>query len=120
MQGKRSPPRAAGPDRLALQHPAQELDVFGERNILRDQLFYFLDGVHDRCVIPTTEIPADFLKAVARVPTGQVHADLPREGDALVAFLALEVAHLHVVVLGDDVGDLLDGDPPRTPAEWNA
>src|SRR5205085_2496580 len=49
------------------------------------------DGVQDGGVIAAAEVAADFFQAVARVPTRQVHADLSREGDALVATLALEI-----------------------------
>ena len=45
------------------------------------------------------------------MPTREIHTDLPRERDALVALLALQVADAHVVVLRDALNDVLDRDP---------
>jgi hypothetical protein len=69
------------------------------------------DGVQHRRVVAAAEVAADFFQAVARVAlAGEEHADLAREGDALVALLALQVAQADVVVLGHGVDDLLDRD----------
>src|SRR5688572_24337723 len=63
------------------------------------------DGVEHGRVIPPAEVAADFFEAVARVLARQEHADLPREGDALVPLLRLEVGEADVVVLRDRVED---------------
>src|SRR5215813_13394033 len=44
---------------LALQHPAQEFDVFGERRIGLGQLLDFFDGMNHRRVVAAAEFAAD-------------------------------------------------------------
>src|SRR4051812_38174724 len=68
---------------------------FEMRELFGDLAVFFavaIDGAdrmkHGR-VVAAAEVAADFFQAVARVTSRQVHADLTRERDALVALLAL-------------------------------
>ena len=67
------------------------------------------DGVHDRGVVPASEIATDLLEAVAGVSSCQPHAHLPRQGDGFVPSLGQQIGQLDVVVPGDGIDDGLDG-----------
>jgi len=86
-------------------------ELMGNFPIVVDVLADLAFGVEDCGVIASAEVAAYFFEAIAGVPARQEHADLTWERHALVAFLALQVAHLDVVVLGHCFEDLLDGDP---------
>src|SRR5215203_4218384 len=85
-------------------------ELFGDGLVGVDALFHRADRVEDGGVIAATEVAAGLFQRVAGVLARQEHADLAGEGDGFVALLALEVGGADVVVLGDDVEDLLDGD----------
>src|SRR5688500_16404491 len=73
-----------------------------------------IDGsnrVENGRVVPAAKVAADFFQRVARVLARQVHADLSRKRDGLVSLFALEIRQADVVVAGDLIEDLLDGDP---------
>ena len=44
----------------ALEHAPQQVHVFGEIHVERPQLFHFLHRMHDRRMIATAELAADF------------------------------------------------------------
>ena len=64
--------------------------------------------MHDRGVIPATEVTTDLLETEPGVPSSQPHADLARHGDRLVPSFAQQIRQLDVVVAGDRIDDRLD------------
>src|SRR3954465_6444943 len=92
------------------QVPFDVIDLLGDLRVVFHVFGDRADGVEDRGVVAAAEVAAYFFQAVPGVFAGEVHADLSWEGDGLVAFFALEVAGADVVVGGDAVDDLLDGD----------
>src|SRR6187402_199350 len=61
------------------------VDLLGHVLVLLAVSLDRADGVEHGRVVAAAEVAADLLQAVARVSARQVHADLPRERDALVA-----------------------------------
>jgi hypothetical protein len=53
-------------------------------------------------------VAADFFEAVFGQASGQVHADLAGLGDALTAFLALQIGQANVKMIGDHFDDIGD------------
>ena len=56
---RETPPQSGGSN---LQHAAQQLDIFVESGVRRAQFLDLPHRVHDRRVIPPTELSADFGK----------------------------------------------------------
>ena len=75
----------------ARQLPLDLRELVGDVALVLDVRVDRADGVQHRRVVAAAEVAADLLQAVARVPAGQEHTDLPRERDALVPLLRLEV-----------------------------
>src|SRR5207302_8883491 len=66
--------------RSALQHPAQQLDILGERRVGPRQLFDLAHRVHDGGVIAAAELAPDLRKGSHGQLLGQIHRDLARAG----------------------------------------
>src|SRR5437868_11213506 len=103
--------------RSALQHPAQQFDILGERRVGARQLFDLAHRVHDRGVIPAAELAADLRQRSRRQLLGQIHRDLTRAGDGAGAAIGGHLAQLYVEVLGDLFLNFVDRHPPLVRAE---
>ena len=67
---------------------------------------YLAAGLHNGGVVASSEMAADFLKAVSGQVSGQIHTYLARFGDALTSLFALQVCKAHVEMVGNDVDDV--------------
>jgi hypothetical protein len=68
-----------------------------------------LVGVHDRCVVATSEALADRREGLARVLAREIHRDLARPGDPCGAALGDELVAGEAEGVGGEVLDRLDG-----------
>lgn len=67
---------------------------------------YLTAGVHNGGVVASSEMAADFLKAVPGQVSGQIHTYLARFRDALTSPFALQVCKAHVEMVRNDVDDV--------------
>ncbi len=61
-------------------------------------------------VVPAAEVASDFFEAVAREGAGQEHAYLAGQGDGLASLLTLQIGKPYIVIIGNGVDNLRDGD----------
>src|SRR5690554_2701926 len=93
ISGQPLAPASLSPRRLRLSYqlPLEVVELIGHFPVILAVGIDGSHGVQDGGVVAAAEVAADLLQAVPRVPPRQVHADLPRECDALVSFLALQI-----------------------------
>src|SRR5438270_3288399 len=103
--------------RSALQHPAQQLDIFGERRVGARQLFDLAHRMHDGGVITAAELAADLRQRSRRQLLGQIHCDLTRAGDGAGAAIGGHLAQFDIEVFGDLFLDFVDSNPSLVRAE---
>jgi len=68
--------------------------------------------VQNSRVVSAAEVAADFFEAVAREGAGQEHAYLAGQGDGLASLLTLQIGQPYIVIIGNGVDNLRDGDGP--------
>src|SRR6202035_2105294 len=65
---------------LTLQHPAEQLDILGQRRVAGAQLLDLLDRVDHRGVVAAAEFAPDLGQGARGQLLGEVHRDLARAG----------------------------------------
>jgi len=68
--------------------------------------------VQNSGVVPASEVASDFFEAVAGEGAGQEHAYLSWQGDGLASLLTLQIGQPYIVIIGNGVDNLRDGDGP--------
>src|ERR1700730_13635225 len=96
---------------LALEHPAQQLDVLRQRRIALDQLLDLFDRMDHGGVVAAAEFAPDFGQGARGQLLGEVHRDLARAGDDSGAPARCHFGQLDVEMLGDPLLDRVDRHP---------
>ena len=102
---------------LALEHAAQEIDVFREDGIKFPQFINFFYRVHDRRMVAPTELTPDLGERARRELLGQIHGNLAGPGHGTSAPRRMHIGYSDVEVLSDPLLYFLDGNPPVVGAE---
>src|ERR1700730_18734119 len=94
--------------RSALQHPAQQLDILGQRRVGARQLFDLAHRVHDGGVIAAAELAADLRQRSHGQLFGEIHRDLTRASDGAGPTIGGHLAQFYIEVFGDLLLDFVD------------
>jgi len=93
---------------IVLNRSNERLNLGLQIRVELELFLYLLARVHNRSMVASAKLEAEFGSGVFRNFPGYVHGDLTRQDDVLRSFFALYIAIGKLIVICDDAENIID------------